>query len=112
MILLEPINQHRHPVVLLLDYIARLLQGRKVALLDADGVRAPDRLAAAVDGRVVAGEVRGHADVLGFEPGNLGDLLADDVLGEATGVVGVFGGAGGGVVGFCGVLVREIWGAG
>lgn len=51
----ESVDQLHHPLVLLIDYIARLFGGREVPFVDRDGAWASDLLSSAVDGRVVAG---------------------------------------------------------
>ncbi len=66
MIRLEPVDQHHHALVLGVDHVARLHLGRGLAFADRDGARAPDLLPAAVDGRVVAGEVRRDGNVVRF----------------------------------------------
>lgn len=96
---LEPVDQYHHPLVLLIEHIARLFAGHELTFADGDGALAPELLSPAVDGCVVAGEERGNGDVLRFELGHFRDLLGDDLEGVVAGVISVFGT--GGVVGSC-----------
>ena len=89
MIRLEPVDQHHHALVLVVDHVARLRQRRECAFADRDGARAADLLPAAVDGRVVAGEVGRDGDAFRLELGHLGELLADDLAGGVAGEVRV-----------------------
>ena len=85
--------------MLLINHIARHFAGHELTFADGDGAWAPDLLSPAVDGCVVAGEVRGNGNGLRFELGHFCDLLGDDLVGGVAGEISVFGT--GGVVGSC-----------
>ena len=74
----EAIDQLHHPLVLLIDYIARLSLGFDRAAAERDGRSGTSYLlGAAADGAVVAGEEGGYLDLPRFQLGYFGDLGGD-----------------------------------
>ena len=88
----ETVDQLHHPLVLVIDHIARLSVGLERAAVERDGHFWTSYLfETAVDGAVVAGEEGRDGDLLGFELGHFGELGGDYLGCVGAGEIRSFG---------------------